>query len=157
MPPDFETRVRESFARQGFLHTLGAELVEVGEGTTAIRLPRGEPVAQQHGYVHAGALIAVVDTACGYAALTVAPPDSEVLTSELKINLLSPAAGAAVVARGRVVRAGRRLTVCQGDVYDADDPSKPGDDARDRGRRPLVLTVDATDAPRVAEPRPSGG
>jgi len=120
----FETRVRESFARQGFMRTLGAELVEVGEGATAIRLPRGEPVAQQHGYMHAGALIAVVDTACGYAALTVAPPDSEVLTSELKINLLSPAAGAAVIARGRVVRAGRRLTVCQGDVYDADDPSK---------------------------------
>jgi uncharacterized protein (TIGR00369 family) len=124
MTEDFETRVRESFARQGFMRTLGAELVEVGEGTTAIRLPRGEPVAQQHGYMHAGALIAVVDTACGYAALTVAPPDSEVLTSELKINLLSPAAGAAVIARGRVVRAGRRLTVCQGDVYDADDPAR---------------------------------
>jgi uncharacterized protein (TIGR00369 family) len=106
------------------MRTLGADLVEVGEGTIAIRLPRTEPLGQQHGYLHAGALIAVVDTACGYAALTVAPPDSEVLTSELKINLLAPAAGAAVVARGRVVRAGRRLTVCQGDVYDADDPSK---------------------------------
>ena len=94
--PGFEQRVRDSFARQGFMRTLGAELVEVGEGTTAIRLPRSEPLSQQHGYVHAGALIAVVDTACGYAALTVAPPDSEVLTSELKINLLSPAAGAAV-------------------------------------------------------------
>jgi uncharacterized protein (TIGR00369 family) len=124
VPADSETRVRESFARQGFMRTLGAELVEVGEGTTAIRLPRGEPLSQQHGYVHAGALIAVVDTACGYAALSVAPPDSEVLTSELKVNLLSPAAGAAVVARGRVIRAGRRLTVCQGDAYDADDPSK---------------------------------
>jgi uncharacterized protein (TIGR00369 family) len=124
VPADVETRVRASFARQGLMRTLGAEIVEVGEGTTAIHLPRGEAVAQQHGYVHAGALIAVVDTACGYAALTVAPPDSEVLTSELKINLLSPAAGAAVIARGRVVRAGRRLTVCQGDVHDADDPSK---------------------------------
>jgi acyl-coenzyme A thioesterase PaaI-like protein len=84
VPADFETRVRESFARQGLMRTLGAELEEVGEGTTAIRLPRGEALSQQHGYVHAGALIAVVDTACGYAALTVAPPDSEVLTSELR-------------------------------------------------------------------------
>jgi len=119
----FETRVRESFARQGFMRTLGAELVEVGEGATAIRLPRGEPVAQQHGYMHAGALIAVVDTACGYAALTVAPPDSEVLTSELKINLLSPPR-ARPSSRGGAWSARAAGSRCQGDVYDADDPSR---------------------------------
>src|SRR4051812_50114897 len=106
------------------MRTLGAELEDVGEGTTAIRLPRGEPLSQQHGYVHAGALIAVVDTACGYAALTVAPPDSEVLTSALKINLLSPAAGAAVSARGPVAPAGRRPTVRRGGGSDAGAPAR---------------------------------
>ena len=119
----FDSRVRESFGRQGFMRTLGATLEEVGEGSVVIRLSHGDALAQQHGYLHAGALIAVVDSACGYAALTVAPPGHEVLTSELKVNLLRPASGG-VVARGRVVRAGRTLTVCQGDAYDAGDPSR---------------------------------
>jgi uncharacterized protein (TIGR00369 family) len=121
---EVETRVRESFGRQGLMRTLGATLDEVGEDSVVIRLARADAVAQQHGYVHAGALIAVLDTACGYAALTVAPPGHEVLTAELKVNLLRPAAGAGVVAHGRVVRAGRTLTVCQGDAYDAGDPSR---------------------------------
>lgn len=120
----FETRVRESFGRQAFMHTLGATLDEVGEGRTTIRLPRDAALAQQHNYLHGGALIAVLDSACGYAALSVAAPESEVLTAELKVNLLARATGAAVIARGRVVRAGRTLSVCQGDAYDADDPSK---------------------------------
>ena len=120
---DAETRVRESFGRQAFMRTLGATLEEVGEGRTTIRLPVDAALAQQHGYLHAGALIAVLDSACGYAALSVAAVGSEVLTAELKVNLLAPAAGSAVVARGRVLRAGRTLTVCQGDAYDADDSS----------------------------------
>ena len=119
---DVEARVRESFGRQGLMRALGATLEEVGEGVVAIRVPRSEAFTQQHGYLHAGAVIAVVDTACGYAALTVAQPGHEVLTSELKVNLLRPAAGEALIARGRVVRAGRTLTVCQGDAYDASDP-----------------------------------
>jgi uncharacterized protein (TIGR00369 family) len=119
-----ETRVRESFGRQPFMQTLGATLDEVGQGRTTIRLPSREPLAQQHGYLHAGALVSVLDSACGYAALSVAAPGSEVLTAELKVNLLAPVAGAAVIAHGRVVRAGRTLSVCQGDAYDADDPSK---------------------------------
>lgn len=121
---DAETRVRDSFARQAFMRTLGATLDEVGEGRTTIRLPRAPALGQQHGYLHAGAMITVLDTACGYAALSVAPAGREVLTAELKVNLLAPAGGAAVVANGRVVRAGRTLCVCQGDAYDADDPSK---------------------------------
>jgi uncharacterized protein (TIGR00369 family) len=122
--PGFETRVRESFGRQAFMRTLGATLQEVGEGRTTIRLPRDATLSQQHGYVHAGALIAVLDSACGYAALSVAAPGSEVLTAELKVNLLAPAAGTTVIAHGRVVRAGRTLSVCQGDAYDVEDPSK---------------------------------
>jgi uncharacterized protein (TIGR00369 family) len=120
----FETRVRESFGRQAFMRTLGATLDEVGEGATTIRLPRDAALGQQHGYLHAGALIAVLDSACGYAALSMTAPGSEVLTAELKVNLLAPATGAAVIAQGRVVRAGRTLCVCQGNAYDADDPSK---------------------------------
>lgn len=121
---DLEKRVRDSFGRQAFMRTLGAHLDEVGDGRTTIRLPRDPALGQQHGYLHGGALIAVLDSACGYAALSVAPPGSEVLTAELKVNLLAPAGGAAVMAVGRVVRAGRTLCVCQGDAYDADDPSK---------------------------------
>lgn len=119
-----ETQVRRSFARQPFMHTLGATLEEVGEGTTRIRLPREQPLTQQHGFMHAGALISVMDVACGYAALSLAPPRSEVLTAELKVNLLRPVACEAVVAEGRVLKAGRKLTVCQGDAYDAENPSR---------------------------------
>ena len=118
-----ETRVRESFERQAFMRTLGATLDDVGEGRATILLPHSPVLAQQHGYVHGGALIAVLDSACGYAALSIAAAGSEVLTAELKVNLLAPAAGR-VIAQGRVVRAGRTLTVCQGDAYDADDPSR---------------------------------
>lgn len=123
METGFETRVRESFGRQGFMRTLGAVLEEVGEGSVVIRLRHDDAIGQQHGYLHAGALIAVIDSACGYAALTLAAPRHEVLTAELKVNLLRPAGGD-VIARGRVVRAGRSLTVCQGDAYDAGDPSR---------------------------------
>ncbi len=122
--PGFEARVRESFGRQAFMRTLGATLEEVAEGRTTIRLPRDTTLTQQHGYLHAGALIAVLDSACGYAALSVAAPGSEVVTAELKVNLLAPAVGATLVAHGRVIRAGRTLSVCQGDAYDVDEPSR---------------------------------
>jgi uncharacterized protein (TIGR00369 family) len=118
-----DLRVQASFARQGFMDTLGAVLEQAEDGLVVIGLPRDEHLTQQHGYLHGGALISVLDSACGYAALSKAPDDSEVLTAELKVNLLAPAAGA-VTARGRVLRAGRTLSVCQGDAYDADDPSK---------------------------------
>jgi uncharacterized protein (TIGR00369 family) len=119
-----DQRVQASFDRQTFMRTLGATLEQAGDGTVAISLPRAETLAQQHGYLHAGALISVMDSACGYAALSLVPEGSEVLTSELKVNLLAPVTGTAVMARGRVIRAGRTLSVCQGDAYDADDPSK---------------------------------
>lgn len=114
--PNFEARVRGDFARQGLMVTLGAELVEVSPGDVTITLPFRADLTQQHGYLHAGALTAIVDSACGYAALSLMPAGVEVLTVEYKVNFLAPAAGSMFIARGRVTRPGRTLTVCTGDV-----------------------------------------
>ncbi|HEY0170463.1 MAG TPA: PaaI family thioesterase [Pyrinomonadaceae bacterium] len=115
--PDYERRVRESFARQPAMETLGARLVRVAPGEVEVALPFSAALTQQHGYMHAGVVAAAVDTACGYAALTLADAGSEVLSIEFKLNLLSPAAGDNFVARARVVRAGRNVTVCAGDLF----------------------------------------
>lgn len=116
--PAYEARVRESFRRQGFMATLGAELTRVEPGLVAIEFGHGAAFTQQHGYLHAGVVTAVVDSACGYAAYTLMPADAEVLAVEFKVNLLAPARGTRFVARGRVVRPGRTLTVCRGEVVD---------------------------------------
>jgi uncharacterized protein (TIGR00369 family) len=110
-------RVRQSFFKQAFMSTLGAELTAVGEGVVEIRLPFSPSLTQQDGYLHAGAVTAVLDSACGYAALSVAPADHEVLTVEFKVNLLAPAAGKVFIAKAQVKRAGRKLTVCTADVF----------------------------------------
>ncbi|MBV9927686.1 MAG: PaaI family thioesterase [Acidobacteria bacterium] len=115
--PDFERRVRESFARQRAMETFGAGLLRVAPGAVEIGFEFREEFTQQHGYLHAGVVTALVDTACGYAALSLTEPGTEVLSVEFKLNLLSPAAGRNFVARARVVRAGRNLTVCAGDLY----------------------------------------
>lgn len=113
----FEARVRESFARQGAMALIGATLGELRPGYCAISLlPRPE-VSQQHGYVHAGILATLVDTAGGYAGYTLFPEDSSVLTVEFKLNLLAPAQGERIVAEGFVVRAGRTLTITRGEVH----------------------------------------
>ena len=114
--PDFETRVRASFARQQFMTLLGARLERVAAGEVCIRLPFQPALTQQHGFLHAGAVTTVVDSACGYAALTLMEPGAAVLSVEFKVNLLAPARGREFVALGRVVRAGRTLTVCTGEV-----------------------------------------
>jgi uncharacterized protein (TIGR00369 family) len=114
---NYEVRVRASFARQQMMKTLGASLSAVGSGTTEIRLPFAESLTQQHGYLHAGAVTSVLDSACGYAALTLAPEGSEVLSVEFKVNLLSPATGDSFVARAHVKRAGRTLAVCAADAF----------------------------------------
>lgn len=114
---DFERRVRESFARQRAMGTFGARLLRVGPGEVEIGFEFREEFTQQHGYLHAGVVTALVDTACGYAALSLTEPGAEVLSVEFKLNLLSPAAGERFAARARVVRAGRNLTVCAGDFY----------------------------------------
>ena len=113
----FETRVRESFSRQGLMKHLGAELVEVEPGQTTIRVTFRDELTQQHNYFHAGVSGAIADSACGYAAYTLMPTGSSVLTVEYKMNLLAPAEGDELTARARVLRSGRTLKVCAADVY----------------------------------------
>ncbi|MEW9309227.1 PaaI family thioesterase [Labrys neptuniae] len=112
-----EARIRASFAKQGLMRTLGARLATVLPGQVEISLvPRNE-VSQQHGFVHAGAVSAIADSAAGYAALSLMPPERGVLTAEFKINLLAPAAGEHIMARGKVIKAGRTLTLAQAEVF----------------------------------------
>ncbi|HEX7186078.1 MAG TPA: PaaI family thioesterase [Thermoanaerobaculia bacterium] len=115
--PDYGARVRSSFERQSFMKTLGAELTVVEPGFCEIRMPYREGLGQQHGYFHAGALGAIADSAGGYAAFTLMEADDSVLSVEYKLNLLAPGRGETAIARGRVVRPGRTLTVCQVEVF----------------------------------------
>lgn len=114
---DYQERVRSSFARQGLMRTLGATLGAVSLGAVEIVLRPDPAISQQHGFVHAGALSAIADTAAGYAALSLMPAGTGVLTTEFKINLVAPAVGDRIVARGRVVKAGRTLTLAQTEVF----------------------------------------
>ena len=122
--PAFAERVRTSFDRQRFMGTLGARLERVAPGEVDIELPVRDALSQQHGFVHAGALASVLDSAAGYAAFTLMPPGAAVLSIEFKINMLEPARGATIVARGRVVRAGRTISVCRADAVAFDDGSE---------------------------------
>ena len=115
-----QARVRASFARQAMMATLGAELVSVERGRVELALPHDERFTQQHGFVHAGAVAAVLDSACGYAAFSVMPPEAAVLTASYTINLLAPAVGERFRMTGTVVRAGRTLVVCRGDAFAGD-------------------------------------
>ena len=115
--PAYEARVRASFERQGAMRLLGARLVELRPGYCAIELPYREDLTQQHGYIHAGILSAIVDTAGGYAGFTLFPADSSVLTVEYKLNLLAPADGERLVAEAQVIKPGRTLAVTCGEVY----------------------------------------
>ncbi|WP_137389395.1 PaaI family thioesterase [Rhodoligotrophos defluvii] len=112
-----EQRVRDSFGRQGLMQHLGATITEVRRGFVRIRMPYRPELTQQHGYFHAGGTTAIADSAGGYAGLSVFPADSSVLTVEFKINLLAPAQGDCLEATGKVVKAGRTLTVCQLEVH----------------------------------------
>jgi uncharacterized protein (TIGR00369 family) len=114
---DFERRVRQSFARQHVMELVGASLRRVEPGAVDIALPYREDLTQQHGYIHAGILTTVADSACGYAAYTLMPAGSEILSVEFKVNLLRPAAGEEFVAEARVLKAGQTLTVIRCDVY----------------------------------------
>jgi len=131
--PAFAERVRTSFDQQVFMGTLGARLGHVAPGEVDIELPVRDALAQQHGFVHAGALASVLDSAAGYAAFTLMPAGAAVLSIEFKVNLLEPARGTTIVARGRVVRAGRTISVCRADAV-----------ALDGGRETLVATLTGT-------------
>lgn len=109
-------RILVSFRAQGLMKTLGAELVLVEDGEVHIALAGSPHISQQHGYAHAGAISSILDSACGYAALTRAADGYEVVTAEFKINLLRPGIGERFLAIGKVVNAGRLLTVCSGEV-----------------------------------------
>lgn len=110
-------RIRDSFSRQGLMATLGAVLGRIAPGEVEIALVPSPGIGQQHGFVHAGAVAAIADSAAGYAALSLMSAGSGVLTTEFKINLLAPAQGDRLVARGRVLKAGRTLTLAQSEVF----------------------------------------
>jgi uncharacterized protein (TIGR00369 family) len=131
--PNYESRIRISFDKQEVMKTIGAKLVKVIPGEVHIEFSFVESLTQQHGYIHAGIVTSVVDSACGYAAYTLMPSDSEVLTIEYKVNFLSPAKGNKFKGIGRVLRPGRNITVCSGDVI-----------AIDKGKEKIVATMLAT-------------
>jgi uncharacterized protein (TIGR00369 family) len=115
--PEFAERVRSSFARQGFMAYLGADLGAVEPGACQIRLPYRDELSQQHHYFHGGVIGTLADNAGGYAAFTLMGENDSVLTVEFKLNIVAPGEGEFLVARGHVVKAGRTLTVCRSDVF----------------------------------------
>jgi uncharacterized protein (TIGR00369 family) len=114
---DYQERIRSSFAKQGLMSTLRATLGNVSPGLVEIAMRPDPAISQQDGFVHAGAVSAIADSAAGYAALSLMPADTGVLTTEFKINFVAPAAGERILARGRVVKAGRTLTLAQTEVF----------------------------------------
>ena len=115
--PLYEQRVRDSFALQGVMHHMGAQLGLITPGAVDIELAWAKELTQQHGFLHAGVVSAALDSACGYAAFTLMVPEAEVLTIEFKINLLAPAQGERFRMEGRVLKPGRTITVCEGRAY----------------------------------------
>jgi uncharacterized protein (TIGR00369 family) len=117
MDPQIEHKIRDSFARQSLMQTFGAEIQFLEQGHVHIKAPLTPQVLQQHGFGHAGLTFAIGDSAAGYAALTEYDPQAEVLTAEMKIKLLAPAVGHMLIAKERVIKTGRRLSVVAADVY----------------------------------------
>lgn len=131
--PDYRAKVEASFARQAFLATIGAHMTALEPGRCTLELPTRADLCQQHGFVHAGATTTLADTAAGYAAFSLMPAGSAVLTTEFKVNLLSPAKGDKLVARAEVLKPGRTLIVVRSDVYGVEG-----------GKETLVATMLAT-------------
>jgi uncharacterized protein (TIGR00369 family) len=129
----YQERIRSSFAKQGLMATLGATLGDLSPGRVEIVLRPHPAISQQHGFIHAGAISAIADTAAGYAALSLMPTGRGVLTTEFKINLVAPAVGDRMIARGRVVKAGRTLTLAQTEVF-----------AERNGQEKLIALLTAT-------------
>lgn len=129
--PAFAEEIKQSFAKQTIMGLIGAELSRVEPGVIEITLPYRADLAQQHGYLHAGIVTTIADSACGYAAYSLMPPKSEVLSVEFKVNLLRPAKGEKFLAVAEVVKAGKTLTVVRADVFGVDR----------EGQRELVATM----------------
>lgn len=115
--PDYEERVRASFARQSVMKTIGAELTLVAPGTVEIEMAYSEGLTQQHGFLHAGVISTALDSACGYAAYSLMPENSGVLSIEFKVNLLAPGKGERFLFRGSVTKPGRTIVVADGQAY----------------------------------------
>src|SRR5690349_23258866 len=128
--PSYADEITESFSKQTIMGLIGAELSRVEPGLIEITLPYRADLAQQHGYVHAGIVTTIADSACGYAAYSLMPPNSEVLSVEFKVNLLRPAKGQEFLAIAEVLKPGRSLTVVRADVF-----------ANPNGERALVATM----------------
>lgn len=144
--PQYEQRTRDSFARQAAMQTLGATLVSVEPGHVVLAMPHAAHLTQQHGFVHAGMLSAALDSACGYAAFSLMPPDAAVLTIEFKINLLAPARGPRFRFEGLVIKPGRTISVVEGRaVQHAEDG---GDDKLVATMTATVMTVQGREALR---------
>ncbi len=137
---DIFDRVAQSFESQAFMKTIGAELISVEQGKVIISLKLKSSLMQQHGFGHAGVTFSIGDSAAGYAALTKMESHQEVLTSEMKIQLLSPAHGSMLRAIGSVIKAGRRLLVVKSDVYSVSDKKEK-----------LVATMLGTMVPSIAD------
>lgn len=130
---NFEARVRDSFAQQKVMQTFSASLGKIAPGEVEIILPFRDDLTQQDGFLHAGVISTILDSACGYAAYTLMPEKANVLAVEFKINFLSPAIGECVIARARVKKPGRTLTVCEADAFAVQD-----------GAEKLVATMQST-------------
>lgn len=128
--PSFAQEIKESFAKQTVMALIGAELTRVEPGIIEITLPYRADLAQQHGYLHAGIVTTIADSACGYAAYSLMPQGSEVLSVEFKVNLLRPAKGETFSALAEVVKSGKTLTVVRADVFGIDED-----------RRDLIATM----------------
>lgn len=130
---DYEDRVRTSLTRQNALTLIGAKLLRVEPGLVELEIAHDDRLTQQHGFIHAGIITTLLDSACGYAAFSLMPADAGVLTVELKTSLLAPADGERFVFEGRVVKAGRTISFCEGRAH-----------AHKQGRERLVATMSAT-------------
>jgi len=131
--PQFRSRVEASFNEQQVMKTLGVKIVSLQPGEIELMMPYAEAYTQQHGFIHAGMIATSLDSACGYAAFSLMPDDAEVLTVEFKTNLLAPARGEHFIFRGKVVKPGRTITVCEAQAF-----------ALDGGEEKLVATMTGT-------------
>ena len=129
--PSYAEEIKHSFAKQTIMGLIGAELTRVEPGIIEIALPYRADLAQQHGYLHAGIVTTIADSACGYAAYSLMPPNSEVLSVDFKVNLLRPAKGQMFLASAEVVKSGKTLTVVRADVFTLDQ----------EGERTLIATM----------------
>ena len=134
LPKDeWSLRVQESFSKQGIMQTMQARLTKIIPGEVHLEFPYNPALTQQQGYVHAGILATAVDNACGYAAMSARTDGSEILTIEYKVNFLSPAIGESFSAVGKVIKAGRTITVCSGTLF-----------ARNNNEMKAVVSMQAT-------------